>query len=117
MIPLLVPGLVRKSQASSKSPNSPSVTKSGPPLPGVRTNAPSFTVQVSGNAAVLYPCQPLLFFPSKSEVQPAFFSASVSALWSTLSVQVVPSVTPPVAAHSVPRQRRTLNCGSLIDGL
>src|SRR5438105_15384472 len=75
-MPLLPPGAIFHSSASSKVLNGSWVTMA-PPDPA-RVNAPSWTCQPAGSAAWRYPRHPAPVLPSNSKRQPAARSAFVS---------------------------------------
>src|SRR5438874_9014707 len=75
-MPLLPPGAIFHSSASSKFLNC-SLVMMSPPDP-TRVNAPSLTCQPAGSAAWRYPRHPAPVLPSNSKRQPAARSAFVS---------------------------------------
>src|SRR5438093_534708 len=76
-MPLLPPGAIFHSSASSKFLNC-SLVMMSPPGGPTRVNAPSLTCQPAGSAVCLYPRHPAPDVPSNSNCQPAPRSASVS---------------------------------------
>src|SRR5205823_3229982 len=65
--------------------------------PCTRTSAPSITLHPGGIFCILYPRQPSVVLPSKSNFHPAFFSSSVSVLFSAADTKPLTSNNKPIA--------------------